>query len=385
MKFPKLKYPRLCRLTPYVVVIGIGALPIVLGYALPIPEELQALILIGSLVGLLVFLLKNFMALMMLDVYLAALCCLCTARKRYRLPRRRTADAIRRSILRFGRACQPACVVPEPTALRYRFSQPMSIYSRGIERVIAAYEADMLTRETYRNILRSAEINSRSLIGKKKAWFLDRQQKTAPLHRVTVVPILARQVDPALDLYSLVCKNCGDEESSCTLPCVVNLSDQSCVFNCQRLPYVGFGYPVKNRGIRLIRKRIFGGNLNLKEGEGLLDSDQDFGPEDTLWDVWKLIFQEIIGSKKKLRQRFETLPARKVVVEGESLLLKWDDRCVCQWTETDEDRRVVQVEALSKWAYPKTQPISKEQTRAIEEAIRTYFAGKGCTVEFVDD
>ena len=52
-----------------------------------------------------------------------------------------------------------------PSALRYKFSNPMTVYTRGIEKAVAAYEVDFLTHEAYRDIFSSAKVNSTALIG----------------------------------------------------------------------------------------------------------------------------------------------------------------------------------------------------------------------------
>lgn len=170
--------------------------------------------------SLLYYSVRNFIVLVSLDATLAMLSCARTAKAKYFLPKRRTADKIRRSILRYGKGCQPAPIQPQPSALRYRFSNPLTIYSSGIERVVAAYEVDQLTTEFYREILKSAKANSKALTGKKKPLFLDKQQKKSPLHRVTVLVILAHRVDEKMkpDLYKLVCQNCGDAEKNCIVP-----------------------------------------------------------------------------------------------------------------------------------------------------------------------
>ena len=93
----------------------------------------------------------------------------------------------------------------------------MTVYSRGIEKVVVAYEIDLLTRDLYRDIFSSAKTNSRFLTGRKKARFLDKEQKKQPLHRVTVIVILAHKIDAPLvpELYELVCKQCGNEDEDC--------------------------------------------------------------------------------------------------------------------------------------------------------------------------
>ena len=267
MNQPKLKYPRLCRILTYVVVIGAAILPIILVFQFPVPDGVKVVVLLASLCGLLVYLFRNFLVLMMLDMTLAMLSCYRTARSRYPLPPHRSAEAIRSSILRYGIACEPTPIKPTPSALRYKFSNPMTVYTRGIEKVVAAYEVDFLTREAYRDILSSAKVNSKALIGKKKALFLDKTQKKQALHRVTVVLVIAHQIDLSLitELYDLVCKQCGNEEADCLVPCVVDLEHHSCVFNCLRVPYIGFSYAVKNRGIRIIKNRVFGGRLPLTD------------------------------------------------------------------------------------------------------------------------
>lgn len=60
MNQPKLKYPRLCRILTYVVVIGAGILPIILVFQFPVPNGVKVVVLPASLCGLLVYLFWNF-------------------------------------------------------------------------------------------------------------------------------------------------------------------------------------------------------------------------------------------------------------------------------------------------------------------------------------
>lgn len=307
MNFPKLKYPRLCRLLTYLIVLGAGAIPIVVVYLIPCPDFIRVIVLLASLLGTLYYIVRHFLALMSMDITLAMLSCARTAKAKYFLPKRRTADKIRRSILRYGKGCQPVPIQPQPSALRYKFSNPLTIYSSGIERVVAAYEVDQLTPECYREIFRSAKANSKALTGKKKPLFLDKQQKKSPLHRVTVLVILAHRVDEKMkpDLYKLVCQNCGDAEKNCIVPCVVDLQEGSCVFNCLREPYCGYGYAVKNRGIRIIKRRIFGNHWNLRHSEPLPPTISL--PATTLWELWSMCLQEAKTADRKEKKRAKSL------------------------------------------------------------------------------
>ncbi len=383
MNQPKLKYPRLCRLLTYIVVIGFWMLPIVIVFQFPLHDLIRVVVIFASLIGLLVYLFKNIMILMMMDMMLAMLSCHRTARTCYHLPKNRTAEAIRRSILRYGTECQPTAIKPTPAALRYKFGNPMTVYSSGIERIVAAYEVDYLDREIYRDIFSSAKTNSKVLIGKKKARFLDSQQKKQPLHRVTVILILAHKVDPVLteELYELVCKQCGDELENCIVPCVVDLQNHTCVFNCLRVPYVGFGYAVKNRGIRIIKNYVFGGYLPLTK-DHTLPSIKDADPEMSLWDMWKELHHQFVGTTRKMKHQFDSLEEREIKIVDDELYLKWDQRGVCQSIQLDNDKKIAQVEPVTKWSYPKSQPIGKKDIQKITEHIRAYFTKQEFTVEF---
>lgn len=385
MNHPKLKHPRICRLLTYVVVVGAGLLPIILVVNLPVHDAVKLIVVFASLIGLLIYLVRNFIVLMSMDAALASLSCYRTARRQYTLPNSRTADTIRKSILRYGTECEPAAIKPAPSSLRYKFGYPLTVYSRGIEKVIAAYEVDLLTRELYRDIFSSAKTNSMSLIGRKKALFLDKQQKNQPLHRITVVLILAHRVDPAMvgNMYELLCKQCGNEEEDCVLPCVVDLGSRTCVFNCLRIPYIGFSYAVKNRGIRIIKNRVFGGTLPLTDAY-TLPTITDADPEASLWDFWKELHYQMIGAERKTKRKFEAMAEREIQMVGEILYLKWDQRGICQTVVMDSQSMAVKVESVTDWSYPRFQPIGKKTIPRVEEQIKDYFIRQGYTVEFHD-
>lgn len=385
MNHPKLKHPRLCRILTYVLVIGTWLFPIVLAFIFPVPDMIQVIVLFASLIGLIIYIVKNFVILMMMDMLLASLSCFRTARTLYYLPSNRTVETIRSSILSYGVQCEPSAIKPAPSALQYRFSNPLTIYNGGIERVIAAYEVDYLSHEVYRSIFSSAKTNSKSLIGKKKAIFLDSQQKKQPLHRVTVILILAHKIDPAIsqELYDLVSKQCGDEQENCFVPCIVDLESRTCVFNCLRIPYVGFSYAVKNRGIRIIKNRVFGGSLPLSEDHTLLPI-KDYDPEMSLWDLWRDLHHQYVGATRKIKRQFESMTEREICVKDDELYAKWDKRGVCLGIQIDTENGVAKVEPVTSWAYPKSQPIGKQIIQKISDHICKYLANKGYSVEFTE-
>lgn len=259
----------------------------------------------------------------------------------------------------------------------------MAMYTRGIEKVIAAYEVDLLIRDLYRSIVSSAKTNSKALIGWKKAFFLDKVQKTQPLHRVTVILILAHKLDPAMvtGLYELVCKQCGNEEQDYMVPCVIDLEQRTCVFKCLRVPHVGFSYAAKNRGIRLIKNRVFGGFLPLTDKYTL---PHDAGPEMRLWDLWNDIYTQLIGAERKTKRQFETMAELEIRMVGDILYLKWAQRGICQTVVLDTEHMTANVEPVTDWIYPRSQPIGKKSISKIEDHITDYFHRQGYTVEYGD-
>ena len=143
--------------------------------------------------------------------------------------------------------------------------------------------------------------------------FLDKAQKTSPLNCVTVIVIYAKQVEETLrnSLFDVVCKNGGDGFDTAILPCVVDLENQICTFDSMRIPYTGFQYPVKNRGIRIIRKYLFNNKFPLADSPDTLDPIKDLDPEQSLWLFWKTMKKELVSDDKEMKKRFgigDTIP-----------------------------------------------------------------------------
>lgn len=388
MTFPKLKHALLCRILTYVVVLGGFGLPIAAVCCMRfLPELVRVAIVFALVVGLLVYLFKNFVVLMGMDMALATLHCNLTARTCYDLPRGRSLQAMQKSICRFGTACTPAPIQPQPLQLRYRLSSSATAYTKGIEKVAAAYETDFLDAELYSAIFRSAKTNSSRLIGRKKPLFLDNAQKKAPLNRVTVVVIFAHKIDQTLrkSLYKKVCQQSGDEWEDTIIPCVIDLEKGQCVFNSQRLPYVGFAYPAKNRGIRLIKKLVFGGHMPLKGNLCYAEPIKDVNLEDSLWTFWHSCSKEINGSYKEMSKRMAAMKDGQIIWEEDLLYVKWGERAICQWVAADTAQRKAKVEAITYWSYPKTNPIAKKTIREMEIAINRYFSNQGYQVSFEED
>lgn len=386
MKSPKLKNALLCRILVYVVVLGGFIAPIIIVVNLKfVPEALKVIVGICLAVGLLIYLLKNFVLLMAMDVGLATLHCHNTARKYFVLPKSFSEQKVERKITRFGKKYEPSAISPRPETLRYKSKAPITIYSSGIEKIIATYHIDFLDKNQYHLIVNSATANSKALKGKKKHRFLDKSQKSSPLNRVTVIVIYARRVDEKLrnSLFDVVCKNGGDGFDTAVLPCVIDIEKQICTFDSMRMPYMGFQYPVKNRGIKIIRQYLFNNKFPFVDSPDTLDPIKDMDPEQSLWLFWKTMKKELVSDDKNTKKRFEEMKHRDIIFEDGYIYLKWEGHGLWISVELNEERRTAEIDAIDSWDYPKPHKIAKATIKEIKNLIDTHFAGLGFTTKYI--
>ena len=386
MKIPQLKNALLCRILVYAVVLGGFIAPIIIVANLNfVHETIKIVVGIAFAIALLVYLIKNFVLLMAMDIGLATLHCNNTARKRFALPRLFAVKKVENRILKFGKPCSPIAISPKPHLLQYKSNAPLTIYSSGIEKVIAVYYIDLLDKKQYHSIITSATANSNSLKGKKKHQFLDKSQKKSPLNRVTVIFIFAKQVDPDFqdNLFKAVCQNGGDGFDTATIPCVVDLETQRATFDSMRIPYAGFQYPVKNRGIKLIRKCLFNGKFTFANSPDAVDPIKDIDPEQSLWSFWRNMKKELISDEKEAKKRYENMAHKELIFDDGYVYLKWEDKGIWVSVELDEETKFAEIDEIDSWYYPKQNKIAKTTIKEIKGIINSYFAELGYTTRFI--
>ena len=387
---PKLKHPMLCRITLYVLfgilpLSPIFIIPMIMNTFPSIPDIVGIIIFLLVGAGYIYFLFANFFALFMSDIAFTSAYCYMTARRYFRLPSGFSEGKLNKRISRFGKGYEPNAMSPRPDILRYKSSSPVTIYSCGIERVIVTYRAELLTKALYHSIISSATANSKALAGKKKHLFLDKNQKKSPLNRATVVIIYAKDLDASLkgEAWRIVTKNGGDENVNSLLPCIIELREGRCTFDSLRYPYIGFGYPAKNRGINLIRNFIFGGKLPI-EGEPDRDDakPKDYDMEQSLWSFLKQT-QSINktvpdGGKKK----FKKMAHGDVKEDDGWVYLKLHDKGICLPVDRDEETKNAVVALGDVWDLPKGHKVSKTSEAMIKDAVQKYYRAEGYTVSF---
>ncbi|MBQ8503680.1 MAG: hypothetical protein IJ491_05315 [Clostridia bacterium] len=391
MKYPKIKNALLCRVLMYIVVIGGFLLPIIPISLIPfISEDAKILISFALVVALIIYMVKNLVTLMTVDATLIFINCFRNARTQFDLPDNFSANQIYNKISCFGKPYDSQPVFPQPDLLRYKFKSSWDIYSKGTEKVVAIYQTEHLDKELYLKIFNSAKRNSKTLTGTKKPMFLDKEQKKAPLKRITIVFIFAQTIEERFrsDMYDTLCKQNGDEIDDCYLPCVVDLERKLCSFNSMKFPELGFGRHAINIGIKFISKTIFGRKPSLKNNNHFINVDLDNSLDDSLWTFWKTTKKEVVGDEKERRKHFEKMEHKQIIFdkEDEFIYVKWEDKGLWLSVMINEDNRIVEVDSFDSWDYPKSNMISKKTIKEIEKTISVYFAGIGYSAKFtVDD
>ena len=380
MEYPKLKNALLCRILVYVTVLSTFIAPIVVIASMSFVDDLVKVVVMLTLpIALIIYIIKNFAVLMGMDITLAKLHCHNTARKCFTLPESFDIERTKRRISHYGKSCSPSQISPAPQLLQYKCNASMTVYASGIEKVITVYSVDCLDKEEYQLIRRSAVANSNLLKGKRKLLILDKTQRETPLNRVTIILIFAQKVEEKFRqvLHKKVCQDDGDGFDDAILSCVVDMDTGFVTFDSERLPYVGYQYPVKNRGIKLIRKYLFSGRFPYATSPDLLDSLEDIDLNESLWDFWKRMRKELISDEKKTRKLYENMNHEDIIVEDDFLYLKWEGYGVFLSTETVDTTKEVLVDAIEFWYYPKKQKIAKETIKQIQTKIDLYYEGLG--------
>ncbi len=395
MKHPKLKYARLCRILTYVIVLGVFATPVIIICLIKgIPDFIKIAAYLGASVGCVAYIFRNFITLMSLDTELAVMSCESTVRTQYDLPSSFSPKKKEKRLSAFGTAYPPSSAQPQPNILQYKLCHPITIYSCGIEKVIASYRIDFLDNESYASIYNSAIANSKALRRKEKLLFhflLDKNQRKAPLHRVTVVIVFAERIDEGLrkNLFRRVSKHGGNDENDAIVPCVIDLEKHICIFDSMRSPYIGFEYPAQNRGIRLIKKYIFSDKLPLSHNTHFPPSKERFSPEDSLWDLWSFLKAEDVMSYENANKeikRFNKMSHGEVLLKGSYVYVKYEKKGIRQRVWLDKGLKHATVEKIVRWAYPnESNKIAKETVPKLEEMITKHLLQNGCSTVLFSD
>ena len=385
MHIPKLRNPGLCRVMLYMIVILIPVAVIAAVFAVSgliegFPDIAAALIVVAALVIWLIWLIRNAGFLLSVDIILAGLAADKAARERFVLTDAFSAAGAERRLSRFGRQGEPVRCATPPEILRFRSRASLTIYSYAVEKTVAVYHTDYLDRELYRSIVSSARTCSDSLSGKKKYPVIDGKRKKAPLNRSTVIVIFAKNTDVRLsgELPGLVSRNGGDGENSSFLPCVVDLGGRRCIFDSTREIYEGFGaYPAKNRGIRLIRKLVFGGKLPLAESpervRGRLVPDTDQG----LFRWISGMHRDIVKELREDKKRYRSMCDGEIVFEDGCIYLKWKDRAIMTYAELDSGSMTAEIGEIEFWDWPTKGPVDGAKIAEMKRRIDEYFGRMG--------
>ena len=99
------------------------------------------------------------------------------------------------------------------------------------------------------------------------------------------------------------------------IPCVIDLETQFATFDSMRIPYIGFQYPIKNRGIKLIRKCLFNGKLTFANSPDTIEPIKDMDPKQSLWTFWRNMKKELISEEKEVKKRYEKMKHNELIFD----------------------------------------------------------------------
>lgn len=386
MKFPRLKNPLLCRILSYVVVLGGFIAPIIIiGNLDFVPETIKIITFFIFMIGLIIYMVKNFALLMGIDTVMAMLYCYKKARKQFILPDSFSVNKRKNRINRFGKGYEPIKKYPLPEILRYRSSPPISAYSKGTEKIFAVYSTKYLDKDIYQSIVSSARTNSKSLKGKRKHIFLDKQQRKSPIKQATAIIIFADKVDEDFQkiLFNTACKKTGDGFDESILPCIIDLQNHICTFDSLCIPNIG-SFPIKNRCIKMIKKYIFDGRFPYKNSPDILTPESDdYNLNESLWEFWRKNKKELILDEKQRKKQFKNMRNGEIIFKDDDLYIKWNERGVWLFAEINNDKNIVEIDEIVYWDYPKENKISKADTNSIKSLINTFFAKKGYLTKYI--
>lgn len=392
-QFPQLKQTLLCKIFLCLMMLKYAIFGILVGTLSVIPDNVKVFLIVGACILTLADMFRNFAFYLTTEMTLEVLHCLLTGGWEFSLPQAFSAQELVQRCGSFGRAYEPAVLAPRPAILRYRSGRPAQMFASGIEKIIAVYPVAMLDEDTYRRIHASAAQNAKALKGKKKHILLEKPQRKAPIDQVTVALIVADQVEEAFrsKLKDVASKQVGDGETVSMIPCVVDLEKQRCIFDSTREVFLDGHYPVKNRGIRFIKRYLFRGGLRLigdsndflkNEAAAAENGEEKEVLEMSFWEFARMTKKEMAGCDEEDEKRFKQMKHREIVVEGEYLYLKWEQSGIWTALEMDEKARTVKLDPIVSWYYPRARKIDKETVKKLKKEIGAYFADEGCTVKY---
>lgn len=307
-------------------------------------------------------------------------------RTKFDFPENLTKDKIESYIEKIGIKCEPTTVFPQPEILQYQFKMPVSAHAKGFETIISTYSIECLTNEELKNIIKSVKSSSKNLKVKKKAFYLDTQQKKAPLNRTNIVVIFADTVEETLEkhLFHILCKEDNDGFNESIIPCVLNLSNETIVFNCDWLPDAFSENFARNRGIKIIQNKIFKRKLDFKHNQNYVELKFDgIDTEQTIFQLLKNEGNQFVDFKKKINKKFKNMNDKEIIFEDDFLYIKSGEKGVAIYSEIIDETKTVNIDTIEFWDYPKRNQIPKKTVSQLQSLATNYFFNQGYTVKFL--
>ena len=280
---PNLDHPLFCRIIFILIIFSLSIVPLCVVSSLTfLPTPLLPIICIIYVAFYLFIFFKKLEVIFAVDSILAIMQCFTTSRLYFKLPEHFSAEYIEKKITHFGKRVNTETSLTGYIRMKIKKTSNAFFGSNSYILYVAMLRKEIIDVDQYNKTVTSLSKLANSQIKFKN----DNYKKN-----VTVILIIADKVSDQLRsvLYDTIRKNSGDGFDISILPCIVDMENRTCTFDSERIPWLLFDYPIKNKGIRFIRRLIFKGSLTLsespKESNAFLEKYKQY----SLWKLWKEI------------------------------------------------------------------------------------------------
>lgn len=301
---------------------------------------------------------------------------------------RQTAEKIISKRARFcGKLKQPVPSTASPVFIRHKLSYSWFETTAAKEKITLLYSVNYLDKNTYKNIMNSANVCSKAVQCKKEdIRFIEKKQRKSPLITAVAVIILADSV--SAEIPELSRKLTDEKQNKIIVPAVVDFSVNRYYFNPGREYYepTFFSVPARNLARKMIIRTLFAGKLPYKNNENITIFEyKGIDMEMSFWDFAKQELQDSVEFEKYLKKTAKKLNDGDIFMDEENMIFcKINNKTVIITVEVnEEDNSIYDVLVPDLWVHPKPYKISKKDKSIIKEKIEKYLTQNSYNYKFI--
>lgn len=396
MKYPKLKNTLACNLiiylavfSPFIVII-IGAIfENITNKSNYTGVFIVAFFILSALD--LIYLLRNFFVLIMFEMDTVHINNWKRARLWYETScnsydRKSAEKIISKRAEQCGKIKQPVPSKASPVFIRYKRCYSWMQTMAAKEKITLLYSVNHLDKDTYKNILNSANVCSKAVQCKKEdIRFIDKKQRKSPIITAVAVIILADSV--SYEIPALARELTNEKQDKLIVPAVVDFAANRYYFNPSKEHYDPsfMSQPARNIARKMIIKTLFAGKLPYKNNKNLVTSEPDgIDLEMSLWDYIKKEKSESQDSDKAVKKIAKKLNDGEVAIDEDVIFCKLGNSTAMIMTFTsEEDDTLLEVLLPDFWIHPKTNTMSKKDKAIVKKKVENFLIQNSYNYKFI--